>query len=115
MGIRLRFRVGNRRCIYDAITNHILELPKDLYDLVPQWERLRGYSKKTELRKSKNIESYAELREACREGLLSNELPLLKNPLEHCLLPEVFGTTCVRHDLLGNRKVQPPVYLLQLY
>jgi uncharacterized protein len=89
MGIRLRFRVGNRRCIYDAITNHILELPKDLYDLFPQWERLSAYSKKTELRTSKNSKSYAELRNACREGLLSNELPLLVNPLEHRLFPEL--------------------------
>jgi uncharacterized protein len=89
MGIRLRFRVGNRRCIYDAVTNHILELPKDLYDLLPKWERLGAYSKNTELRTSKNSKSYAELRNACRDGLLSNEFPLLINPVEHRSLPEV--------------------------
>lgn len=80
MGIRHRFRVDNRTYVYDAVSNQVLELAEELYDLLPRWERLRRRGRHGELGCATRGEPLYELWTACREGLLSDNLPSLVDP-----------------------------------
>ncbi|MCP4902435.1 MAG: radical SAM protein [bacterium] len=91
MGIRHRFRVDERYYVLDAVSSQLLELPRDTYDRLPEWELhwQRGLSVGPD--RGPGCAAFAELDDACDKGLLSDCPPELVNPIAH---PSLNGAWC---------------------